>query len=102
MGEIFMRKIIRFIVQLPFRIMSVPIMAALFAAEWIGIFLVSIPIGHCYKASGKEHIYIKGGGRIEYRTRTGNLLGAVPSPCGALPLSRSWRFISAWTVIHLF
>lgn len=29
-----------------------------------------IPIEHCYKASGKEHIYIKGGGRIEYRTRT--------------------------------
>lgn len=29
-----------------------------------------IPIEHCYKASGKEHIYIEGGGRIEYRTRT--------------------------------
>lgn len=37
-----MRKIIRFIVLLPFRILSVPIMAALFAAEWIGIFLVSM------------------------------------------------------------
>ena len=29
-----------------------------------------IPIVHCYKASGKEHIYVEGGGRIEYRTRT--------------------------------
>lgn len=29
-----------------------------------------IPIERCYKASGKEHIYIEGGGRIEYRTRT--------------------------------
>jgi len=29
-----------------------------------------IPIAHYYRASGKEHIYIKGGGRIEYRTRT--------------------------------
>ena len=37
-----MRKVIRFIVLLPFRILSVPLMVALFAAEWIGIFLVSM------------------------------------------------------------
>lgn len=32
--------------------------------------MAGIPIEHFYRASGKEHIYIKGGGRIEYRTRT--------------------------------
>lgn len=37
-----MRKVVRFIVLLPFRILSLPVMAALFAAEWIGIFLVSM------------------------------------------------------------
>lgn len=30
-----------------------------------------------------------------------SLFGAVPSPYGALPLSRSWRFVSARTVIQL-
>ena len=42
MEEIFIRKVVRFIVLLPFRILSLPVMAALFAAEWIGIFLVSM------------------------------------------------------------
>lgn len=37
-----MRKVIRFIVLLPFRILSVLVMVALLAAEWIGIFLVSM------------------------------------------------------------
>lgn len=29
-----------------------------------------IPITHTYKANGREHIWVHGGGRIEYRTRT--------------------------------
>lgn len=37
-----MHRYIRFIVRLPFRILSVPVMAVLFAVKWIGIFLVSI------------------------------------------------------------
>ena len=29
-----------------------------------------IPIEHTFRANGREHIFITGGGRIEYRTRT--------------------------------
>ena len=29
-----------------------------------------IPIEHTYRANGREHIFVTGGGRIEYRTRT--------------------------------
>ena len=37
-----MCKVLRFVALLPFRIISIPIIAALFALEWIGIFLVSM------------------------------------------------------------
>lgn len=37
-----MRKVLKFIALLPFRIMSIPVIVALFVLQWIGIFLVSM------------------------------------------------------------
>lgn len=37
-----MCKVLRFVALLPFRIISIPVIVALFVLEWIGIFLVSM------------------------------------------------------------
>ena len=51
-----MRKVLKFVALLPFRIMSIPVIVALFVLQWIGIFLVSMS-SWIFQPGGDDNVH---------------------------------------------